>query len=204
MAERTNDNNAYRGAANYIDACSAEFARQAEAAQGLPNPFQPPPPQNENEREALKLWLAELERQIPAPAHDLEQPAPPAMANQNQRAPDQIIQRLNDGFPSFRPGAPQSGRYDDLKEKGSAAEADQNPRAAPEPMPANPTFGPETIAATSPAEVERLVEAMRATAAPEKPSAQPAQAPEPSADPAQHPNHRQAPQTARRARRSSR
>jgi hypothetical protein len=80
-AARTNDNDAFSGAADYIDECSAEFARQAEAVQGLPDPFVPPQPQNENERQALKLWLAELDEQMTGLTNG-EQPA-----NQNEKEP---------------------------------------------------------------------------------------------------------------------
>jgi MobA/MobL family len=96
--EPRNQNDAYKGAADYMAACEAEFARQAEAAKGLPDPFQPPPPQNENERQALKMWLAELDKQL--------------------------AEHQREGAPSFRPSAPQPGRYDDLK-----AETGTNPDA---------------------------------------------------------------------------
>jgi MobA/MobL family len=101
--EPRNENDAFKGAKEYMAACEAEYARQAEAAKGLPDPFQPPPPQNENERQALKMWLAELDKQL--------------------------AERIKEGAPSFRPSTPQPGRYDELK---SPAAANQN-RREPQP-----------------------------------------------------------------------
>jgi len=125
--ERTNDNDAYLGASEYIDACCAEFERQAEAAKGLPDPFHPPLPQNENERQAFKLWLGELEQQVGGRI-DISREAIAAS-----------------GEP-FKPG-----EHLHLVEHELPPAANQNQRGAPEPMSANPTFGPETIAASDPA-----------------------------------------------------
>ena len=190
MAERTNDNDPFTGAEDYIETCTAEFERQAEAAQGWPDPFRPPLPQNENERQALKLWLAELEQQmnergfVPADhaenseeAKDRDSEPPPA-ANQNAREDalfvgswdsldpaklppldleqpaDPFEERKREGFASFRPSEPQPGRY------GALDGNEQEPL-----RPDGPIFGPETIAASDPAAIDRVVAEMQAAAA---------------------------------------
>jgi hypothetical protein len=145
MPERTNDNDAYKGAENYIDACTAEFERQAEAARGLPDPFRPPQPTNENERQAFKLWLGELEQQMGGPVDIApetlvvlgrplelaeENPhleyRPPPPANQNQRGKAEL------GSPE-RDAAVMGALHAIIGSDETEKAAPQTP-AAPEPL----------------------------------------------------------------------
>jgi len=114
MKERVNDNDAYRGASDYIDACSAEYERQAEAASGLPNPFRPPAPQNENERQALKLWLGELEQQMGKPI-SLQDELAASVPPMEQLAAKIPLPGHARAANQNRRGAPEPGRYDELK-----------------------------------------------------------------------------------------
>jgi hypothetical protein len=233
MPERTNDNDAYNGATDYIDACSAEFQRQTEAAKGIPDSFRPPTSFNENERQAFKLWLGELEQKMGGPidiapealavlgrplepagenAH-LDEYRPPPAANQNQRAqalfvgswdtldpaqlppleapgsagaeqPNAVLEERH-GVP-FTPAPLHPGRYDELKQVPAPQAELHSPErddlmdtiyqiigfdeiapAMPEPQQRAPAFGPETIAASDPAMIDRLVEKMQPTDAPE-------------------------------------
>ena len=48
--------------AAYIAECTEQLRQQAERVRGWPDPLRLPIPQNDDERQALNLWIAELQR----------------------------------------------------------------------------------------------------------------------------------------------